>query len=132
MLSLTFVSSSNVVIGDVKDKFKLPCQGVHAVTVTVCRRPDSNRHWLTPALKATDLDHSATTLQPFIISLKTNIAKCFILPLADLKTIPDAVEGQDDNRQLRWQNRKSLGVAFDTDSQSDIDEVSPPVQSFLL
>ena len=64
MLSLTSVSSSKVVIGDVADKFKLPCQRVHAVTVTVCRRPDSNRRWLTPALKATYLDYSATTLRP--------------------------------------------------------------------
>ena len=63
MLSLTSVSASEVVIGDVADKFKLPCQRVHAVTVMVCRRPDSNRRWLTPALKATDLDHSATTLR---------------------------------------------------------------------
>ena len=62
MLSLTSVSASEVVIGDVADKFKSPYQRVHAVTVTVCRRPDSNRLWLTPALKATDLDHSATTL----------------------------------------------------------------------
>ena len=61
-LSLTSVSASEVVIGDVADKFKSPCQRVHAVTVTVCRRPYSNRRWLTPALKATDLDHSATTL----------------------------------------------------------------------
>ncbi len=43
MLSLTSVSASEVVIGDVADEFKLPCQRVHAVTVTVCRRPDSNR-----------------------------------------------------------------------------------------
>ena len=63
MLSLMPVSASKVVIGDVADKFELPCQRVHAVTVTVCRRPDSNRRWLTPALKATDLDHSATTLR---------------------------------------------------------------------
>jgi len=62
MSSLTSVSSSKVAIRDVADKFKQPCQRVHAVTVTVCRRPDSNRRWLTPALKATDLDHSATTL----------------------------------------------------------------------
>ena len=55
-------SASKVVIGDVADKFELPCQRVHAVTVTVCRRPDLNRRWLMPALKATDLDHSATTL----------------------------------------------------------------------
>ena len=68
MLSLTSVSASEVVIGDVADKFKLPCQRVHAVTVTVCRRPDSNRRWLTPALKATDLDHSATTLREHAIS----------------------------------------------------------------
>ena len=67
MLSLTSVSASEVVIGDVADKFKLPCQRVHAVTVTVCRRPDSNRRWLTPALKATDLDHSATTLRHICI-----------------------------------------------------------------
>ena len=63
MLSLKSVSASEVVIGDVADKLKLPCQRVHAVTVTVCRRPDSNRRWLTPGLKATDLDHSATTLR---------------------------------------------------------------------
>ena len=55
MLSLTSVSASEVVIGDVADIFKLPCQRVHAVTVTVCRRPDSNRRWLTAALKATDM-----------------------------------------------------------------------------
>ena len=61
MLSLTSVSASEVVIGDVADKFKLPCQRVLAVAVTVCRRLDSNRRWLTPGLKATDLDHSATT-----------------------------------------------------------------------
>ena len=61
MLSLTSVSASEVVIGDMADEFKLPCQRVHAVTVTVRRRPDSNRRWLTPALKATNLDHSATT-----------------------------------------------------------------------
>ena len=63
MLSLTPVSASEVVIGDMADKFELPCQRVYTVTVTVCRRPDSNRRWLTPALKATDLDHSATTPQ---------------------------------------------------------------------
>ena len=37
MLSLTSVSASEVVIGNVADKFKLPCQRVHAVTVTVGR-----------------------------------------------------------------------------------------------
>ena len=62
MLSLTTVSAYEIVIGDVADKFMLLCQRAHAVTVTVCRRPDSNRRWLTPALKATDLDHLATTL----------------------------------------------------------------------
>ena len=62
MLSLTSVSVFEVVIAYVTDKFELPCQRVHAVTVTVCRRPDSNRRWLTPASKATDLDDSATTL----------------------------------------------------------------------
>ena len=40
-----------------------PLQRVLAVTVTLSSRPDSNRRWLTPALKATDLDHSATTLR---------------------------------------------------------------------
>ena len=64
MLSLTSVLASEVVIGDVADKFKLPRQRVHAATGTVCRRPDSNRPWLTQALKATDLDYSATTLRP--------------------------------------------------------------------
>ena len=63
MLSLTSVSASEVVIGDMADKFQQPCQRVHAVTVTACRRPDSNRRWLTPALNATDLDHSATALR---------------------------------------------------------------------
>jgi len=38
MLSLTSVSASEVVIGDVAHKFKLPCQRVHAVTVTVTRQ----------------------------------------------------------------------------------------------
>ena len=54
MLSLTSVSASEVVIGDVADKFELPCQRVHAVTVTVCRRPDKDskfvnnvRNWVT-------------------------------------------------------------------------------------
>ena len=51
------------------DEFKLPCQRVHALTVTVCRRPDSNRHCLTPALKATDLDlghHASLPLFHFV------------------------------------------------------------------
>ncbi len=43
MLSLTSVSMSEVVIGNVADKFKLPCQRVHAVAVTIYRRPDSNQ-----------------------------------------------------------------------------------------
>ena len=67
MLSLTSVSAFKAVIWNVADKFKLLCQRMQAVTVTICRRPDSNRRWLTPALKATDLDHSATTLR-FILS----------------------------------------------------------------
>ena len=29
------VSESEILIGDVSDKFELPCQRVHAVTVTV-------------------------------------------------------------------------------------------------
>ena len=65
MLSLTSVSASEVVIGDVADKFKLPCQRVHAAAVTVYRRPDSNRRWLTPALKATafrPLGHHASPI----------------------------------------------------------------------
>ena len=71
MLSLTSVSASEVVIEDVADKFKLPCKRVHTLTVTVCRRPDLNRCWLTPASKATDLDHSATTFRQLnAISLK--------------------------------------------------------------
>ena len=41
-------------------------QRVHAVTA--CRRPDSNRRWLTPGLKATNLDHSVTT---FVIKRRT-------------------------------------------------------------
>ena len=45
MVSLAFVSASEVVIGDVADKFKLPCQRVHAVTVAVCRRSVSNRRY---------------------------------------------------------------------------------------
>jgi len=61
MLSLTSVSASEVVIGDVADEFKLPCQRAHSVTVTVRGRPDSKRRWLTPALKPTNLDHSTIT-----------------------------------------------------------------------
>ncbi len=38
MLSLTSVSASEVVIGDVAHEFKLPFQRVHAVTVTVAVR----------------------------------------------------------------------------------------------
>ena len=65
------VSASKVVIGDMADKFKLPCKRVHTVTVAVCRRPDLNRCWLTPASKATDLKHSATTFRQLnAISLK--------------------------------------------------------------
>jgi len=41
--------------------YKLPCQRVRAATVTVRGRSDSNRRWLTPALKPTDLDRSAIT-----------------------------------------------------------------------
>ena len=63
MLCLTSVSASEVVIGDVAGKLVLPCQRVRAVSVAVCHRPDSNRRWLTLALKATDLDHLATTLR---------------------------------------------------------------------
>ena len=71
MFSLTSVSASKVVIEDVADKFELPCQKVHALTVTVCRWPDLNRCWLTPASKATDLDLSATTFRQLnAISLK--------------------------------------------------------------
>ena len=40
MLGLTSVSASEVVIEDVADKFELPCQRVHAVTVTVGARSD--------------------------------------------------------------------------------------------
>ena len=69
MLSLTSVSASEVVIGDMADKFRPPCQRVHAVTVRVCP-PDSKRRRLTPDLKATDLDHSATTLR-YVSSLQT-------------------------------------------------------------
>ena len=62
------VSASKVVVGDVADKFKLPCQRVHTVTVAVCRRPDLNQCWLTPA---TDLNQSATTFRQLNgISLK--------------------------------------------------------------
>ena len=68
-MSLMSISTFEVVIGDVADKFKLLCQRVHAVTVTVCRRPDSNRRWLTPALKATDLYHAATTLRQIMKSI---------------------------------------------------------------
>ena len=35
MLSLTSVSASEDDIGDVADEFMLPCQRVHAMTVTV-------------------------------------------------------------------------------------------------
>ena len=35
MLSLTSVSASEDNIGDVADEFMLPCQRVHAMTVTV-------------------------------------------------------------------------------------------------
>ena len=54
MLSLTTVLTSEVIIEDVADKFELPCQRVHTVTVTVCRRPDKDskfvnnvRNWVT-------------------------------------------------------------------------------------
>ena len=67
---------SEVVMRDVADKFKL--QRMHAVIVMVCRRPDSNRLWLTPTLKATDLDHSATTLRQNYYVLFANIrSNCY-------------------------------------------------------
>ena len=37
MLSLTSVSAFEAVIGDVADKFQLPCQRVHAVSVMIYR-----------------------------------------------------------------------------------------------
>ena len=43
MLSLTSVSMSKVVIGNVANRFKLPCQRVRAVAVTIYRRPNSNQ-----------------------------------------------------------------------------------------
>ena len=52
MLGLTSVSVSKVIIGDVADKFELPCQRLHTVTVSVGRRPDSNRRWLTGTMAA--------------------------------------------------------------------------------
>ena len=67
-MGLESVSASEVVIGNEANIFTLRCQMLHAVTVTVCRRPDSNRRWLTSALKATDLDHSATTFRQWSIS----------------------------------------------------------------
>ena len=66
ILRFTSVSVSEVVIVDVADKFELPCQRVHAMTVTVCRRPDLNRRWLTPSLKATDFRSLANTLRQCI------------------------------------------------------------------
>ena len=54
MLHLMTVLTSEVIIEDVADKFELPCQRVHTVTVTVCCRSDkdskfvSNVHyWVT-------------------------------------------------------------------------------------
>ena len=90
MSSSTSVSASEVVIGDVAEKFKLPCQRVHAVTVTVCRRPDSNRRWLPPTLKATDLDHSATTLHTFqcIFAIDAMFAMQFS-PVLCKRCLPD-------------------------------------------
>ena len=67
MLNLTFGSAFEAVIEDVADTFKLPCQRVHAVTVTVWRRPDSNRRYLT---KVTDFEHSATTLRQIGITTR--------------------------------------------------------------
>ena len=70
MLRLTSILASEVVIGDVADKFELPCQRVHTVTVPVGHRPDSNRRWLTPALKSTVLIHSTTTVRQLYMLLK--------------------------------------------------------------
>ena len=76
MFSLISVSASKVVVGDVADKFKLPCQRVHTVTVAVCRRPDLNQCWLTPA---TDLDQSATTFRQLNIGHHVSPTKWYFL-----------------------------------------------------
>jgi len=61
MLSLTSVSASEDVIGDVADEFMLPCQRVHAMTVTVYVAAGI-RTGVTGS-QASRLDHSATTLR---------------------------------------------------------------------
>ena len=58
MLSLTSVSASEVVIGDVADEFMPPCQRVHALTVTVYTAAGIRTG--VAGSQASHLDHSAT------------------------------------------------------------------------
>ena len=61
MLSLTSVSASEDDIGDVADEFMLPCQRVHAMTVTVYVAAGIRTE--VAGFEASRLDHSATTLR---------------------------------------------------------------------
>ena len=60
MLSLTSVSASKVVIGDVVDEFMPPCQRVRAMTVTVYTMTRIRTGVV--GSQATRLDHTTTTL----------------------------------------------------------------------
>ena len=59
MLSLMSVSASEDDIGDVADEFMLPCQRVHAMTVTVYLAAGIRTG--VAGSRANRLDHSATT-----------------------------------------------------------------------
>jgi len=65
MLSLTSVSASEVVVGDVADEFRPPCQRVDAMTVTVYMAAGSRTG--VAGSQANRLDHSATTHHIFSI-----------------------------------------------------------------
>jgi hypothetical protein len=58
MLSLTSVSASEVVIGDVAEEFMTPCQRVHAMTVTIYMAAGNRTGFA--CSQASRLDHSAT------------------------------------------------------------------------
>ena len=66
MLSLTSVSASEDDIGDMADEFMLPCQRVHAMTVTVYMAGIRTE---VAGLQASRLDHSATAVASSLLPL---------------------------------------------------------------
>ena len=93
MSSLTSVSASEVVIGDVADEFMPPCQRVHATTVTVYMAAGI---WTGVASdtgsQANRLDHSATTHRRMYVAGPDVTA---FIPLLDVQHFTVAVVDAD-------------------------------------